>query len=134
MERIDSSGVIPYRRVAPDFLEVLLITSSKTGRWVIPKGRLEPHMTPLESALEEAYEEAGVSGEPDWRPLGTYQRRGLNVLVFPLLVTEILEQWPEDRWRQRRWFTLDKAVAEVDEPRLKDLIASLGASLAEKLV
>ena len=49
------SAVIPYRltdRTGTDFsaVEILLITSRKRKRWVIPKGIVEPYLSPLESA------------------------------------------------------------------------------------
>ena len=59
------SAVIPYRltqqiETGPPSVEVLLITSRKRKRWVIPKGIVEPKLSPLESALKEAYEEAAA--------------------------------------------------------------------------
>lgn len=64
------SAVIPYRFGA-DGLEVLLITSRKRKRWVLPKGVVEPGMTPAGSAEKEAFEEAGIEGRVDDRPLGS---------------------------------------------------------------
>jgi 8-oxo-dGTP pyrophosphatase MutT (NUDIX family) len=42
------SAVVPYRR-GTNGLEVLLITSRKRKRWVLPKGVIEPDMTPSAS-------------------------------------------------------------------------------------
>jgi 8-oxo-dGTP pyrophosphatase MutT (NUDIX family) len=55
------SGIIPYRREL-DVLQVLLITSRKTGRWVIPKGNIGKGHNARQAAEREAYEEAGVRG------------------------------------------------------------------------
>ena len=55
------SAVIPYRK-RPNGLEVLLVTSRKGTRWVLPKGVVEPGMTPAASAAREALEEAGIRG------------------------------------------------------------------------
>ena len=41
---------------------VCLITSRNGKRWVIPKGWIEPGQTAGETALQEAYEEAGLVG------------------------------------------------------------------------
>ena len=38
------SAVLPYRQ-GPDGLEVLLVTSRKRSRWVLPKGIVEPGLT-----------------------------------------------------------------------------------------
>jgi 8-oxo-dGTP pyrophosphatase MutT (NUDIX family) len=70
MELYQQSGVIPYRRVQNQ-LEILLITSIRRGRWIIPKGLVEPHLSPAESACQEAWEEAGVVGQVDSKPLGS---------------------------------------------------------------
>jgi 8-oxo-dGTP pyrophosphatase MutT (NUDIX family) len=55
------SGIIPYR-LERDVLQVLLITTRKTGRWVIPKGNIGKGHNARQAAEQEAYEEAGVSG------------------------------------------------------------------------
>ncbi|MEL6104638.1 MAG: NUDIX domain-containing protein, partial [Planctomycetota bacterium] len=55
------SGAIPHLEVAGE-VHLVLITSHTTGGWVLPKGSIEPGMTPEESAANEAFEEAGVIG------------------------------------------------------------------------
>jgi len=59
---LTQAGAIPYR-MADGKLEVLLVTSRETGRWVIPKGHIDDGMTPQTAASQEAWEEAGVTGE-----------------------------------------------------------------------
>ena len=54
-------GALCYRKAAGE-LQVLLITSRGTGRWIVPKGWPVRGQTPAGSALIEAYEEAGVRG------------------------------------------------------------------------
>ena len=53
-------------------VEVLLITSRDTGRWIIPKGWPIEGLSPSETALQEAYEEAGVAGKADDRHVGHF--------------------------------------------------------------
>jgi 8-oxo-dGTP pyrophosphatase MutT (NUDIX family) len=57
----DQSGVIPYRKKEWK-VEVLLVTSIKKKKWIIPKGFIEYNMSPFQSAKKEAFEEAGVRG------------------------------------------------------------------------
>lgn len=66
------SGVIPYRRNGST-LEVLLISSRARRRWLVPKGIIELGMRADESAVKEAFEEAGVGGILDGRPVGKYE-------------------------------------------------------------
>lgn len=128
------SGAIPYRRSAGR-IEVLLITSRRTGRWIIPKGMVESYLTPALSAVEEAYEEAGVHGELAAAPLGSYcyakQGYRWTVSVYALEVSAVLERWPEMASRQRAWYAVEAAAQLADGPGLQAVIAALPAWLAE---
>ncbi len=121
----NQSGVIPYR-VENDEVEILLITSRRRKRWIIPKGIIERDMSPQESAAKEALEEAGVKGRVHAIPLGEYQYKKwngtCNVAVFPFAVDDVLETWSESGVRQRRWVSVEDATGLVDEDALKHLI------------
>ena len=126
-------AALPYRIEADGRASVMLITSRGTRRWVIPKGNHMTDIDPHQAAAVEAFEEAGVSGLLCPTSLGTFdydKRRGdgsvreIKVVVFPLAVTEELATWPEDQQRLRQWFSLDEAVAAVDEPDLKAIIGA----------
>lgn len=128
------SGVIPYRVLhtaddGPQRCEVLLITSRKKKHWVIPKGIVETELSPQESALKEAFEEAGVSGVVAERMLGEYSYQKWKgtciVSVFPLEVTKIFDVWPECAFRERRWMSLEDAVKTIKEPELQEIIERL---------
>lgn len=127
------SAVIPYRHEGRSLL-VLLITSRRSGRWVPPKGVIEPDMTPADSAVKEAFEEAGVTGTVDDDPIGayTYKKWGgsCSVEVFRMRVTAELADWPEADVRTRRWMTVDEARRRVREPDLKDILRRFPDSLA----
>ena len=112
-------------------LEILLITSCETRRWVIPKGNIDFHMAPHQAAAQEALEEAGALGEIGRAPVGVFTyckdlKRGAPVIakvtVFPLAVSGLLEDWEERDRRERRWFPQDSAARAVDEPELQALI------------
>jgi phosphohistidine phosphatase len=122
------SGVIPYR-VKDGRVEILLVTSRNRGRWVIPKGVIEIGMTAEQSAMKEAYEEAGIRGEIVGGAMGefTYEKwNGLCIVeVFAMHVTEVLKQWPEDDERHRRWMDIDGAAEAVREDELREMIVQL---------
>jgi phosphohistidine phosphatase len=109
------SAAAPIRLV-DGRIEVLLVTSL-SGRWILPKGIIEQGMTPAESAAKEAWEEAGVQGKPDARSLGIFETGkwgGIcRVEVFRMDVTKIADQWPESDKRKRKWFALADAIKEV---------------------
>ena len=68
----DQSGVIPYR-VENGQIQLMVITSRGRKRWIIPKGVIEKDLSPAESAVKEAFEEAGIRGRVSEIPLGEYQ-------------------------------------------------------------
>jgi 8-oxo-dGTP pyrophosphatase MutT (NUDIX family) len=136
------SGAVPFR-VREGAIEVLLITSMSRERWIIPKGIVEPGLTPAASAAEEALEEAGVRGELAG-PVGRFELRKwggvCTVEVFLLRVTDIDERWPESDVRQRRWVAAAEAPAQVQNDglrailqRVPELIAAWGAEWGQSL-
>lgn len=126
------SGVIPFRR-KDGKLEIMLITSRTRKRWIIPKGIIERDLSPAESAEMEAYEEAGIRGTlyPDLFGEYLLKKWGgtAKVQVFLLEVKKIFENWPEDSFRERKWVSIQEAVATVKNNRLKELFKK-----AEKLI
>ncbi|CBN55491.1 NUDIX hydrolase [Kamptonema animale CS-326] len=129
---IQQSGVIPYR-ILDGEIEIMVITSSTGKRWVIPKGLVEPDMTPQDSAAKEAWEEAGLIGNVLPTLLGTYEYqkwgRICRVEVFLLQVEIVLESWPEAKKRKREWVSLAKAVKRVEEAELKRILTDLTSML-----
>lgn len=114
-------------------IEVLLITSRDTGRWIIPKGWPMPGLAPEAAAAQEAWEEAGVEGAVNPLSLGRYgYRKCLSdnasvpcaVAVYGLKVDHLAEKYPEAKERTRRWFPLTEASGLVHEADLARLIAT----------
>lgn len=108
---------------------VCLVTSRTGRRWVLPKGRIERGQTAAEAARAEAWEEAGLLGEPDPDPVGSYLYRKFDrdhrVTVFVLPVTEVRDVYPEAGLRRREWVTPAEAADRVDEPELQELLRRL---------
>lgn len=127
-------GVIPVRPAPDGGLEVLLITSRETRRWVVPRGNPISGKTPAESAAQEAFEEAGIAGPVEGEPIGRYfyykRRRNGDLLpaevqLFRMRVSEEHDEWPEKYQRERRWFAPLEAAAAVAESDLADLLRAL---------
>lgn len=128
-------AALPYRRTAG--LEILLVTSRETRRWVIPKGWPMKGKKPYAAAAREALEEAGVTGRVDKASLGAYPYvkwlsnrtpAPCQVRVFALEVLEERTHWHEMEQRERRWFGAEEAAAAVDEPELAELILEFARS------
>ncbi len=119
-------AALPYRLDADGRAEVLLVTSRRTRRWILPKGWPIKGLKPAKAAAREAYEEAGIIGDVANTPVGTFcydklfERTGelasCTVEVFPLRVTQQLDVWPEAGQRRTQWTRAD-ALAEAIEDR-----------------
>ena len=131
-------GALPYR-VSEAGLEILLITSRRTHRWIVPKGWPARGPTPFADAAREALEEAGVSGQIAEQSLGVFHyikelKHGMGapcrVNLYPLKVTRQRKSWSEKAAREKKWFPVTEAAALVREPELKRLILKFAAQLA----
>lgn len=132
-ERRVQYAALPWRH-AGGGVEVLLISSRETKRWVIPKGWPIEALSPAKSAAREAFEEAGIAGQVGPRPLGSYHydkrlkggaTRSLTVKVFALEVMVQHPMWPEKGQRTLLWIGKDEAAELVEEPELAQIISGL---------
>jgi 8-oxo-dGTP pyrophosphatase MutT (NUDIX family) len=112
-------------------LEILLITSRNSKRWIVPKGWLMADLGPAESAAREAMEEAGITGDISQEPLGTFyylkEKKDGSVVacsvdVFSLHATGQQADWPEKGTRELMWLSPDQAAMRVAEPGLRRIL------------
>lgn len=129
-------AALPWRRTRAG-IEILLITSRETRRWVIPKGWPMITLAAHDAAAQEAWEEAGVRGNILAAPIGAfrYHKRmkagspqRCRVDVYPLAVAMEEKDWPERRQRQRRWVPALEAARMVEEPGLRLIIEAFAAA------
>ncbi len=125
------AAALCWRLSARHGLEVMLITSLSSKRWILPKGWLEADLSLAENAAREAFEEAGISGKIEAEPLGSFhylkERKDggavpCRVEVFALQVTKQLDDWPEKGSRRLLWLPPEQAAAKVAEPGLRQLL------------
>ena len=122
-------GAICYR-IREGRVEILLITSRRRRRWIIPKGWPMNGETPAGTAATEAYEEAGAAGKLSHSVLGFYaylkDKKGTRmpclVAVFPLKVKQLLNDYPEKGQRKRKWFPQKQAAQLLDDPELARMV------------
>ncbi len=129
-------AALPFRVDSDGRIEILLITSRDTGRWIIPKGWPMTGRKPHQAAQREAYEEAGLEGEIAANPVGRYhyQKRfdhgrafPCRVRVYPLRVEAQHERWPEREQRTLQWFRPEEAARLVHEDELQQLLVGFAA-------
>jgi len=125
----DQSGVIPYRKKNGK-IEVLLVTSIRKRKWIIPKGFIEYNMSPFQSAKKEAFEEAGVRGGNYTKILGSYtvRKNGSELLtkIYTMRVTRVFKDYPEKNLRKRKWLAVSDAAKKVEIDELATIIRRLG--------
>lgn len=112
-EVIPQACAVPFRRRDGE-LEFCLITSLSKGRWIFPKGIIDPGETLAETAEKESWEEAGVAGRVVGPPLGRYDDAKwgatLDVTGVLLEVTRTEDDWLEARQRERRWVPASESL------------------------
>ena len=123
-------GALCYR-FQRDKVQVLLVTSRTNKRWIVPKGWPVDGTTPVEAALREAHEEAGVEGKVSGNCIGIYSyvkeitdqnQLPCVVAIYPVKVTRLLNNYAEKAERKRKWFSLKKAAAAIDELELRQIV------------
>lgn len=125
-------------------LQILLVTSRRTRRWVLPKGWPMPGKTLPEAAEQEAWEEAGIKGHIHPDPVGCYlyqkndmgknkDKTGLfRVGIYALAFSHQEKDWPERTERSFEWMSPEAAAVRVREPDLQKLLATFPAYIAHK--
>jgi 8-oxo-dGTP pyrophosphatase MutT (NUDIX family) len=115
------AAALPLRRG-----RICLITSRNGKRFVIPKGWIDPGQTAGETALQEAWEEAGLVGALDREPIGSYlyEKEGqtYHVTVFVMKVTSVAQDWPERSFRQRSWVSPTGFFDRIEDAGLVDIV------------
>jgi 8-oxo-dGTP pyrophosphatase MutT (NUDIX family) len=115
VKRLPQASAVPCRR-GEDGPLFLLITNRK-GQWILPKGIIDPGETAEETALKEAFEEAGVRGTIAGAAIARYTYEKWDCLceveAFLLLVEREEPDWPESEVRDRAWFRPAEARAAV---------------------
>ncbi|XP_022889792.1 nudix hydrolase 17, mitochondrial-like isoform X2 [Olea europaea var. sylvestris] len=110
-------GCIPYRfretKTSPPIhgtvieeLEVLLITSQKSPRMMFPKDKLGEWI--FKSRSRETFHEG---------------------YMFPMLVTEEFDVWPEKNVRQRTWMTVNEAREVCAHSWMKEALDAFCSSI-----
>jgi 8-oxo-dGTP pyrophosphatase MutT (NUDIX family) len=121
-------------RPAPDGVQVLVVTSRESGRWIIPKGWPIEGKKDYQAAAQEALEEAGIRGKVKKKPFGyfsylkkldTGRQVPCIVQVHLLKVARTEVDFRENGQRRREWVSCYEAARRVQEPELKGLLLTL---------
>jgi 8-oxo-dGTP pyrophosphatase MutT (NUDIX family) len=122
-------------------LEVFLVTSRGSGRWIIPKGNPIKGLSPAEVAAREAFEEAGLVGHVSAGCIGSFEFERLRcdagklwlIDVYPLFVKKQSQKWDEMTQRTVLRCDVDSAISLVCSPSLADLIERYRQEIGSEL-
>lgn len=122
------AGIVPLR---DDKRRVMLIRSTKSKGWVLPKGGWETDEECTQAAEREAWEEAGILVRIDYdlgeilemRPLKKgHKHKSVYRFYEATVVSEELD-WPEMAKRERVWMTYAEASEALkDRPELQEAL------------
>lgn len=133
-DELQQVGVLPWRLRRDGEPKILLITSRRRGRWIVPKGWPMRGRSAVAAASREAFEEAGVIGDISPSPVTFYRyMKALDdgsevpcrVTVFGMKVRGTLSHWREKGQRQRRWFSLAAAADRLGDAELAAFVRTL---------
>lgn len=130
-------AALPVRLSADGTVDVFLVTSRGSGRWIIPKGNPIRGLAPRDVAAREAREEAGLVGPVLSRRLGSFEFQRVRgvvgetclIDVYPMHVEKQLKDFPEKRDRTVRLCNLDTALAIVASRSLAEIIETYAMEL-----
>lgn len=117
-------------RVRGSGIEFLLVQTRGSGRWIFPKGSVEPGLTHAQAAALEAFEEAGVHGRIEETSFTRYvlgkqgrarksaSKSAERELTVNAHLCEVLRLGnPEESNRERTWFPVKDARRRLREGR-----------------
>lgn len=123
-------AALPVRPNSDGSLDIFLVTSRGSGRWIIPKGNPIRGLAPEDVAAREALEEAGLIGRVSPRAVGSFEFQRIRsvsgetclVDVYPMLVDKQLRNFDEKRQRTVRLCNLETALSIVGWKELAAII------------
>jgi len=119
-------GVLPFISDSKSKKKVVLISSCENKKWIVPKGHKINKRSKRDTALQEAFEEAGIKGyikrkKPLIFKIKSHGEKVTLVLYF-MKVKELLLLWPEKNKRKRKIVKLKKAKTMVAWQKLRDYL------------
>ncbi|WP_237152987.1 NUDIX hydrolase [Oryzibacter oryziterrae] len=135
-QKFQQVAALPFRRSEDGSIDVVLVTTRDSGRWILPKGWPIKGLKKCEAAETEAMEEAGLIGKVARKAFGqfTYRKQfpkgteAVTVDVYPLEVVRQKSSWLEKGQREVQFFSVEEAADRVSDAGVGDLIRSFAES------
>jgi 8-oxo-dGTP pyrophosphatase MutT (NUDIX family) len=139
VKRARSAGGVVFQRAGDDVH--ILILQHEGGKWMLPKGTIEPGETPEAVALREVAEETGLSnvrvigdlGQERysffWRTEGTYYDKIVHYFLLEFLGGEEVRPQREEGFIAAEWVNLDEALARIKYKETREIVSRARAAL-----
>lgn len=132
---LQQAATIAVRRKGETF-QVCLIRKKESKKWGIPKGLVDPGDTHEETALHEAWEEAGLRGRLIGDAVGSYEyEKWDTTLAVAVYLMEVLEQhddWQEAGFRVRKWTSFSEAASLLMNHPVRPFLDRVNSLLSGK--
>ncbi|KAJ3298052.1 hypothetical protein BCR33DRAFT_421988 [Rhizoclosmatium globosum] len=131
-------GVVP---VLPDGQIVMVSSAKRVGDFILPKGGAETDETAPQSAIREAFEEAGIRGTLRPNCLCSFRNEKVNKETglptsefhfYIMDVTSLESDWPEAALRTRATFTPSEALDILLKHKSNSLYVAMQAYITSQ--
>lgn len=109
-------GVIPYFKKNNSCKFVIVTSRKRPSKWIFPKGQPEDDKNDREVAVNEAFEEAGIIGTIQGKPIKVSvagKKGNVTYKLYPFKISRVCHRWPERKVRTRSFVKPKKALKEL---------------------
>lgn len=133
VKRAHSAGGVVFRRRSD--APAILLLRHESGKWMLPKGTIEPGETPEAVALREVREETGIShvrvvadlGEERyhffWRAEDTFYDKTVRYYLLEFLGGEEAAPQSEEGFVACEWVALGEALERIRYKETREVVA-----------
>lgn len=132
IKRAQSAGGVVFDRTGDEVL--ILILQHEAGKWMLPKGTIEPGETSEAVALREVHEEAGLSNlrvvsdlgrerySFFWRSEDTFYDKTVHYFLLEFLGGEETRPQSEEGFVAAEWVTFAEALARIRYKETREIV------------
>ncbi|MBI3998298.1 MAG: NUDIX hydrolase [Armatimonadetes bacterium] len=134
VKRARSAGGVVFRRDGATGEIRILVLQHEGGKWMLPKGTIEPGETPEAVALREVREETGLSkvqvvtdlGQERysffWRTEDTFYDKTVHYFLLEFLGGEEAQPQREEGFVAAEWITPTDALARIKYKETREIV------------
>ena len=122
MQRVPQAGAVAVRLDGPEPLFLVVTARRNPEQWIFPKGHIEPGEAPVDAAVRELREEAGVIGTV-MGPIGSATfRSGEEDVEVTYVLIEASNEGHAQEGRRVAWLPHSSARARLSFENARQLL------------